>query len=51
MQVQDYKSHPRPKRAEEFHRRWQTVLEREDVRDAINRVGSVNSYPVSDAAY
>jgi len=49
MQVQDYKSHPLPKRAEEIRRRWQILLQREDVRDAINKVGSINSYPVSAA--
>lgn len=51
MQVQQYKEHPLPKRATEWRKRWQATLARKDVRDAINRVGTVSEYPLSAQSY
>jgi tetratricopeptide (TPR) repeat protein len=46
MEVQEYKEHPRPPRAAEWHRRWKTVRNRPDVREAISKVGNVSEYPL-----
>jgi Domain of Unknown Function with PDB structure (DUF3857)/Transglutaminase-like superfamily len=51
MQVQKYKEHPLPKRATEWNKRWKAMLARKDVREAINRVGTVSEYPLSAEAY
>lgn len=46
MQVQDYKAYPLPSRAQKIRLRWQSVVQRPDVRAAIDRVGNVGSYPM-----
>ncbi|HWX36672.1 MAG TPA: DUF3857 domain-containing protein [Steroidobacteraceae bacterium] len=46
MEVQEYKEHSLPPRAAEWHRRWKTVRNRPDVREAISKVGNVSEYPL-----
>jgi hypothetical protein len=51
MQVQKYKEHPLPKHAMEWNKRWKAILARKDVREAINKVGTVSEYPLSAEAH
>lgn len=46
MEVQDYKQPALPPRARKNLRRWQSVIRRPDVRQAIDRVGNIGSYPL-----
>jgi len=46
MEVQEYKEHPRPRRAAEWQRRWKAVRNRPEVREAISKVGNVSEYPL-----
>jgi transglutaminase-like putative cysteine protease len=46
MEVQEYEERPLPQRAAEWRRRWKAVRNRPEVREAINRVGNVSTYPL-----
>jgi transglutaminase-like putative cysteine protease len=46
MEVQDYKAFPLPPRARKIRLRWESVIQRPDVRAAIERVGNIGSYPL-----
>lgn len=46
MEVQHYAEFPLPPRSREIRRRWQTLIQRQDVREAIDRVGKTGSYPL-----
>jgi hypothetical protein len=47
IEVQQWSSPPPPERVHEIRRRWQDVLARADVREAILKVGTVGSYQMT----
>lgn len=46
METQGYKEFPLPSRALKIRWRWQSVIQRPDVRAAVERIGNVGSYAV-----
>jgi transglutaminase-like putative cysteine protease len=50
MEVQTYRTYPLPRRARKIQRRWRSVIQRRDVRAAIERVGSIGSYALIRAS-
>jgi tetratricopeptide (TPR) repeat protein len=51
LEVQNYQEPALAPRAAEWHRRWNAVKSRPDVREAINKVGNVSQYPVLPQSY
>jgi hypothetical protein len=46
MEVQKFKLPPLPKRVDQWRKRWNAVLARSDVKEAISKVGVVSEYPL-----
>jgi hypothetical protein len=51
MEVQKFKLPPLPKRADQWHKRWDAMLARSDVKEAIGKVGVVSEYPLAPRPY